>query len=316
MIRAIISFFASVLTAVQIALVQTQGRGVCFNDGCDIVDSLTAIPPIYFNIAGFLYFQTLFWFFLWGRNGSEYWHKLARLLLLAGLVAEAVLIFFQYKIAMAFCSYCLVVFSLIFLLNLLCGLRQIFRGVVLFSAVMAACFSLDFGGRAEGGASLDGGSIAMVPGSVDGVNRYLFFSSTCIHCENIIDSLRRENSCNLRFNPVDRLGAFQFPNAEHFDKYDPKINKKYLQGIAVTEVPALVVTEAGKTVVLQGKQRILEYLDEHCRPEKKTLDYSGTTSAAPLVNMAFQSKDSSADDACSVSVDCEKDQSRQVSGKQ
>lgn len=308
MIRAIISFLASVLTAVQAFLLYTEGKGVCFNDGCEIVDSLSAVPPLYFNIAGFLYFQTLAWLLLWGRSGSEYWHKLARLLLLAGLGAEAVLIFFQYRIAMVFCSYCLVIFSVIVLLNLFCGLRQIVRGAVLFSAVLLACFSLKFGPATGKGPSLEAGSIAMLAGREDGASRYLFFSSTCSHCENVIDSLRERNRCDFRFNPIDRVGAFQFPGAEHSATYDPSINFNFLQGLSISAVPALVAIEADRTLVLQGEQRIMAYLDANCRPESETVEYSGTTSIQAPDDMSLQSQEPAEDDACPVAADCEENE--------
>ena len=109
MVKIIVSLLASVLTAVQAFLEYRQENGFCFNGGCEIVESLTTVPPFYFNVAGFLFFQTLFWCFLWGRKGSEYWHKFAKLLLIGGIVAEAVLVFFQYSVVTVFCSYCLII---------------------------------------------------------------------------------------------------------------------------------------------------------------------------------------------------------------
>ena len=135
MIRATIAFLASILTAIQALYIYIKGQTICFSNGCAIVDSMTAVSPFYFNIAGLVFFQVLFWCLLWGRDGSEFWHKFARLLLLAGLCSEAVLVFFQYSIAGVFCSYCLVILAVIVLLNMLSGLRQILRGIVLFSAV-------------------------------------------------------------------------------------------------------------------------------------------------------------------------------------
>ncbi|KJS00452.1 MAG: hypothetical protein VR65_13270 [Desulfobulbaceae bacterium BRH_c16a] len=312
MIRALISFLASILTAVQAFLLYTKGQGVCFNDGCEIVDSLTAVSPLFFNIAGFLYFQTLFWLLLWGRSGSEYWHKLARLLLLAGLVAEAVLIFFQYRIAMVFCSYCLIIFSFILLLNMLCGLRQMLRGAVLFSAVLVACFSLRFGPGAEKPPSLESGSVAMLAGEQDGVDRYLFFSSTCSHCENILESLKEQNVCSFRFNPVDRFDAFQFSGAEFSASYDPTVNSSFLKVLSVTGVPALVAREKEKTLVLQGKQQIMKYLDENCRPEMKEVDYSGTSTVSPPAYMSPQGLQPAEDDACPVDLECEEEQPEEI----
>lgn len=331
MIRAIISLLASVLTAVQAILLYTRGEGVCFNNGCEIVDSLTTVSPLAFNIAGFLYFQTLFWLLLKGRGGSDYWHKMARLLLLAGLVAEAVLIFFQYRIAMVFCSYCLIIFSFILLLNLLCGLRQIFRGVVLFAAVIIACFGLRFESAGGKGRSLTAGSVARLAGQENGTERYLFFSSTCSYCEKIIDSIRESNNCTIRFNPIDRLPAFQLEGAEFSAEYDPAINADFLRNLSITGVPALVAADKEKTLVLQGERQIMQYLDDNCRPERarpetREMDYGGSSRIAPSYDFSSGTSGGSGepaggsgqpapDGSCPVAVDCEPADSEKNQGE-
>lgn len=44
MIRAIISFLASILTAAQAVFLYTGAKGLCFNDGgCEIVDRMTNV---------------------------------------------------------------------------------------------------------------------------------------------------------------------------------------------------------------------------------------------------------------------------------
>lgn len=310
MIRAIIAFLASGLAGVQAFLLYTQGKGVCFNDGCEIVDSLTTVSPLVFNIAGFIYFQLVFWLLLKGRGGSEYWHKLARLALLAGVASEAVLIFFQYRIAMVFCSYCLVIFSIIVLLNLLCGLRQLVRGAVLFAVVMLACFSLRFEAAGGQGPSLTAGSVARLTGREDGTERFLFFSSTCEYCEKILNSIRTENTCAMRFNPVDRLTAFQLAGAEHFATYDPAINAKFLQNLSVTGVPALVTVEPNRTLVLRGEQQIMRYLDENCRPARPEPGDGGSSPIEPSLGSGTSSDAGGVpggreDGSCPVAAECE-----------
>lgn len=308
MIRAIIAFLASVLTAAQAFFIYTGGKTICFSNGCAIVDSLTNVSPLYFNIAGFLFFQALFWSLLWGRDGSEHWHKLARLLLLAGLCAEAVLVFFQYAIVTVFCSYCMLIFACIVLLNVLSGLRQIFRGIVLFSAVMVACFSLQFGRAAGSGGSLDEGSMAMVAGEKQEVKLYLFFSSTCAHCEKVIQALQEENNCTLHFNPIERIENFAFPGSRFSAEYQPEINISFLNSLSLKEIPVLVAMEQQNTKVLRGEQRIRHYLDETCR-ETTAVDYSGTSSAAPTAStnipgMTLPGLENQDKDACPVDTEC------------
>ncbi len=314
MIRATIAFLASLLTAVQAIFIYIKGETICFNNGCAIVDSLTTVSPLYFNIAGFIFFQTLFWFLLWGRDGSEYWHKMARLLLLASLCAEAVLVFFQYSIAAVFCSYCMVILAFIVLLNVLSGPRQIFRGIVLFSAVTVACFGLQFRVVAGSGVSLDDGSIAMVAGERKEAKLYLFFSSTCAHCEQVIEALKKENNCTVRFNPIERIQGFTFPGGEFLAKYDPEINLNFMQSLSIKEIPVLVVIEPQNIRVLRGERRIIDYLDETCR-ETKVIDYSGTSSVAPKKYSILPGMGKQKDDACPVAGDCDTKPSEDPAGK-
>ncbi|MFH0783789.1 MAG: hypothetical protein V2B20_17795 [Pseudomonadota bacterium] len=305
MIRAIISLLASVLTAAQVVLLRTGAKGLCFNDGCEIVDSMTNISPLLFNIAGFLLFQSLFWLFLSGRNGSEYWHKLARLLLLASLAAEAVLVFFQYSIAMVFCSYCLVIFFIIVLLNFCCGLRQLARGIVIFIAVLAACLSLQFGPPATGRAvSLDSGSMAMVQGKKDGIKLYLFFSASCRHCEKVIETIATENLCTVGFNPIERIEKFVLKDAVLLPEYDPKVNRTVLRSLAINEVPVLMAKAEDETLVFKGEKRIREYIDKTCRKSRNT-DYSGTSNTISPGYSFLHELQKSQEDACSVGTDCD-----------
>lgn len=303
MTRAIIALLASILTAVQAFFIYFKGQTICFTDGCAIVDSLTTVSPLYFNIAGFLFFQTIFWCLMWGRDGAEHWHKLARLLLLAALCAEAVLVFFQYAIVTVFCSYCLVIFGLIVLLNILSGARQIFRGIVLFSAITIVCLSLQFGEATGGGESLDRGSVARVSGEEQQGKLYLFFSSTCVHCEKIIELLQKENSCTIGFNPIERLDNFDFPGAEYVADYKPEINLNFMKSLSIKEIPVLVGIEQQGISVLRGELQIRRYVEDKCRKTRET-DYSGSSSAV-LPGNIYPGAEKVQDDACQVAAECD-----------
>jgi len=305
MIRAIIAFLASVLTAVQAFSIYIKGQAICFNNGCAIVDSLTTVSPLYVNIIGLVFFQVLFWCLLWGRDGSELWHKFARLLLLAGLCAEAVLIFFQYAIATVFCSYCLVILSFIVLLNILFGPRQIFRGLVLYSAVTIACFGLQFRMASGSDSPLEDGSIAQVIGAQQGVKLYLFFSSTCSHCEKVIEELQRDNKCTVRFNPIERIDGFAFPGSNISTEYNPAININFMKSLSLKEIPVLIAGEEQRTLVMKGEKRIIDYLAENCR-EKTVEDYSGSSSTAPSAYSILPGVGDQGNDACQLGAsDCD-----------
>lgn len=306
MIRLFVAFLASVLTGVQTYLIYTRGKAFCLTGGCEIVESLTLVPPLYFNAAGFLFFQVVFWCLLWGRKGSLYWNKFARILLMAGLMAEAVLVFFQYSIAQAFCSYCLLVASCIVLLNIFCGLRQIFRGIILSSAVLAACFSLQFNPGGSKATPLEAGSIASVDGKPGRPALYLFFSATCPHCEAVIEALDGENVCGVHFNPIEILDVFTFPEAEYYSGYEPAVNLGFLKNLSLKEVPVLVAVGKENTQVISGRTSILDYLGEQCRPDV-TIDYSSGTDFSSTIDYTEPSSYLPVEDeGCSVEEDCEK----------
>ena len=305
MIRVIIALIASVITGVQTYLIYTQGQGYCFNKGCEIVESLTVVPSLYFNVAGFLYFQFVFWCLFWARKGSEYSAKLARIMLLAGLMAEAVLLFFQHSIAQAYCSYCLIVCGCIVVLNLLSGLRQTFRGLILATAVFVACFSLQFNMGGAGAQPLDNGAIAHIAGDSDRPTLHLFFSATCPHCEEVIESLEGENVCGIYFNPIEPLDTFDFAGAELRSEYDPSVNLGFLKNLSIKEVPVLVAREDGSIQVIKGKSRILAYLGEECRQDV-SIDYSTGSSSASTINYTETSGFLNLEEeGCSVDEDCE-----------
>lgn len=303
MIRAIISLLTALLTAVQVYLLSRGEQAICLNDGCAVVDSLTKVPPLWFNLAGFCFFLTLFWLFIRGRRRREHLLKIARLLLLAALAAEAVLVFFQYVVARVFCSYCLIIFAVVVLLNLCCGLRQILRGVVIFSAVLITCLSLHFTSPSSGKPyDLHSGSMAMLHKARGAETLYLFFSSSCPHCENVIKSLEDGYVCNLRFNPLERIDNFTVKNAERLKTYDPNVNRAFLKGLSVKEVPLLFIDEGEEMRLLKGEKRIVEYLRKTCVPSSGEI--SGVSQDPSLVKPFIPGLGGGGQDGCSVVNDC------------
>ena len=307
MIRASIALLAAALTAVQVYLIASGKEAICLNDGCAVVDSLTRVPPLWFNLAGMGFFLILFWLFFKGRQRREHLLKFARLLLLAALAAEAVLVFFQYAVARVFCSYCLIIFSAIVLLNLCCGLRQMIRGVAVFTAVMAACLSLQFtsspGERKE---TLAAGSMAELPGEGDTATLYLFFSASCGHCEKVIASLGAGTRCTLRFNPIETIDSFAVKGIRRFPDYQPEGNRLFLQSLSIREVPLLLVDEGEELRFIKGERRIIEYLQQTCGPAPSTP--SGISSVSRDQSLAappiFGLPAAPQQDACSVQSDC------------
>jgi hypothetical protein len=308
MIRAIISLLAALLTAVQVYLLSRGEEAICLNDGCAVVDSLTKVSPLWFNLAGLCFFLTLFWLFIQGRRQREHLMKLARLLLLAALAAEAVLVFFQYSVARVFCSYCLIIFAVVVLLNLCCGFKQILRGAVIFSAVFITCLSLQFTTPPSGKpADLDAGSMAVLRKASGGETLYLFFSSSCPHCENVIRSLDDGFACNLRFNPLERIDNFTVRNAERLKTYDPSVNRAFLKGVSIQEVPLLFINDGEEMRLLKGEKLIVEYLRKTCVPPSGEI--SGVSQDPSLVKPFIPGLSGGGQDGCSVVSDCPPGQS-------
>jgi len=303
MIRAIVAFLASILTGLQAVLIVAGKDGICLNEGCEIVDSFPKLPPLYFNVAGFIFFLILFWSFLKGRKGSEYWHRFAKLLLLAGLATEAVLLFFQYSIVTAFCSYCLIIFSIIFFLNILCGLWQLFSSVIVFFAVFLMLTTLELRGVPNSDISLDSGSYAQIGEEMEGAELYLFFSETCEHCKNVISILGDGNRCNIRFNPIGQIDHFLLPGSRCFLEYNSRINRAFLKSLDMKEIPVLVVKEQGRIVILKGESRIKEYLNEECLNRKE--NRYNETSQMTGSEYGYIPGLKPLEEGCSVNADCE-----------
>lgn len=300
----ILSLLASLLTAVQSILILLDGNGLCFNEGCRIVDGMTSVSPLVFNLMGFLFFQAVFWGLLLERKNSGWPLKAVRLLAFAGMASEGVLIAFQLLVAGAFCSYCLVVCAFIILLNISLGLRQIASSTVVFVVVLLAFSSLQLkSAESAEGLSLDQGTYGLRPADRTGPQLYLFFSSTCRHCENIIETLKTRETCAVRFQPIDEIRPLDFPGLELAPVYSPAANRSFLKSLGIEEIPVLMAKEQSGIRILKGEQQIMAYLDENC--ETGTPPSSSITMQTTSNGDSFLPKPVPEDDACSVSKDCD-----------
>ncbi len=266
MVRTICAFLATLLTIIQAYLLYSTGNGICFNDGCEIVEKLTTIPALYFNLVGAAFFGFVFFCSLISCiNDSDNSEKYTCLLLSAALAAEAVLIFFQWSVARTFCSYCLIIFSFVLLLNLLSGWEQIVRGLLIFCAVLIASFSLQFDAGGAGKA-LPFGTIAQYKEEGNSKNLLLIFSGSCPHCEKVIDFLQEETTCNVAFNPVEKLDHFNFEDAIIKKDYDPRATIGFMRSIGMNGVPILIAPgEDAELLILNGTNEIIPYLRRQCR---------------------------------------------------
>jgi hypothetical protein len=302
-ISRMVALAGSVLTLVQMYLLANDNDGICFNNGCEIVDSLTTIPPIFFNIGGFIFFQAIFWG-VWLAKGRREWMKYINILLLAALAAEGVLVSFQYLIAQVFCTYCLIVLCLVLLLNVLAGWRHIFTGAAVFSAVIIGFASLQF--TAPNSVvidDLDRGAFALLAGEKPDQKNYLFFSSTCKYCEKVIESLNEENICSISFNPIDEITEFSLDRATRADSYSTDVNRKFLSSMGIEQIPVFLSVNESGTQIVKGEGPIKMYLQKACAAPEAAPSTNSSIGFSSSTNLDFLPP--VGDDSCTVDSDCD-----------
>ncbi len=301
-VLASLALLASSIIGAQIGYTFYAGDTLCFNEGCGIVEQLTTVPPLYFNGAGLLFFLTIYIAVKLANKGSHAMRSSVLTLLTAAMGAEAALISFQYLIAQEWCSYCLVIFTFIVLLNFLAGGAQVFRGLVVFLVVAAAFFSLNFGTPAhDGGTSYEAGVLTTRPGHINRPKLYLFFSSTCPHCENVIDTLALEPSLTVHFNPIDEVTSLDIENREPLQNCSPEANKAFLQSLGITQIPVLLQVSENKQIVITGEYAIhdkIRSLAGKQQAQSNDEDFSSQSSSVSLMQERSE-------DGCSTEGNCE-----------
>lgn len=298
-ISQILACIGVIITGTQTLLTLFQGTGICLNEGCKIVDTRTLVEPLYFNIAGCLFFLIALFSLQRARHGSELWHGFTSLILLAALGAEAVLFCFQLVVVDTFCSYCLIILGIVVLMNFFLGLTQLFRGLAVFLAVTIAFVSLNFSTSTHP-ATLESGVIARVLEKRSDTQAYLFFSSSCPHCEKILSMLENKRTCSMNFNPIDRLEGFRFPDMVPSAGYTPEHNTRLLQHLGLREVPVLIVRQENTQTVISGARGIVDYLQAHCLD-----DQPASTPSEPVGQTKLTTRPViPSDDGCLVVEDC------------
>jgi len=301
-----LALFASVLIAGQIGFTLYQGTPFCLNEGCKIVGKLTKVSPLVFDAAGLIFFQVVYWGLRSARGEMRRLPQFVKTLLLAALAVEAVLIGFQYLVAQTFCAYCLGILACIVLLNLLLGLRQIVPGVLIFAATGLAFFSLDLNQSTPGKQAFTAGVFATRPGLSTYPEQYLFFSSTCAHCEKVIASLKNNTRATISFNPIDQVKTIDLPNIARTASYSPAVNKALLTSLGIDEIPVLMIRTLDGWTIRRGEAAILASLS--LPPQTETTGRAGYL-AAPVSQSVIPGIGSS--DGCQVSSDCTSEPSGQ-----
>nr|WP_320011600.1 vitamin K epoxide reductase family protein [uncultured Desulfobulbus sp.] len=299
-----LALVASLLIAAQIGFSLYQGAPLCLNDGCKVVERLTRVSPLVFNGAGLLFFQIVYWGIAAARGSKRRVPVFINNILLAGLAAEGVLVSFQYLIAQTFCTYCIGIFCFIVLLNLLLGARQLVAGVLIFAAASLSFASLELHQPSSNQASFSDGVLAERPGSLTTPTYHLYFSSTCPHCEKVIEALKTNARISVAFHPVDEaVRKVDLPQLRYRKNHSVAANKGLLSALGIKEIPVLMAETETGLMILKGESQIFSYLQSLVPTAVQPLSplsgmsgvsSTGTNSLIPGVK----------DDSCGVSEDC------------
>jgi hypothetical protein len=306
-LMALTALAASLLIGIQLSLIVWQGEGVCFNEGCRIVEGLTRISPFIFNLLGLLFFLFVGLVTVLMRNRPLAARFLA-LLLLAAMAGEGVLLAYQYQVALAWCSYCLVIFGLVALYNLLVGLRQFLTGAVLVVAVniIFALLRFEPAHEAAQGKGLAAGTAAVRPGPVDGGNVFLIYSKDCPHCLALLRKLPEYSTCTIRLNPIGDPPRDEIPGLERMTDFLPEKNLQFLRVLQIDVVPVLVVPESDGYQIIRSESGIESYLHANCTESVKapTPAPETTEPGAILLPDGQPQLPPAHDQECSVDVEC------------
>lgn len=294
-----IALLASLLIAGQIGFTLYQGTPFCLNQGCKVVEQLTKVSPLVFNLAGLAFFQAIFWGLRASRNEMRRLPQFVKTLLLAGLAVEGVLISFQYLAAHAFCAYCLGIFAFIVVLNLLIGFKQAVPGLFIFGVVSLAFASLELNQVKTGEQAFKTGVLASRTGTARTAENFLFFSSTCAHCERVIASLKINDRPTVHFNPIDRVKELDLPKTTGNPSHAPASNKALLTALGIDQIPVLITRTPEGLSIRQGEAAILAFFAKSGLAETGGQSGSSATPATQAIIPGLESKD-----GCSVATDC------------
>jgi uncharacterized membrane protein len=302
-IKQIIAFGASLIVAAQIGIILVSGSAACPNEACKIVEQLTTITPLGLNIIGFLFFQAVFWVLRWHARRDGEGYSWPNLLLLAGLAAETVLFCFQLFVVRAFCAYCLFIFAVILVLNLLSGKKQVLSGASLAVAILIGFSVLSFRPATVSSETfaLEKGIYGTRTCAEPTKQIYLIFSDDCPHCLSVIQALEECNSCDLHLNPIDRIEDLRFAGIEANPEYAPQVNRLILSMFGIKEIPVLLVDHQDGFQFIKGERRIIDYIRHACFKQEPTL-YLDRSQYPDQEQISAFSED---EGECSIEIDCD-----------
>jgi uncharacterized membrane protein len=301
-LQQIIALGATILTAFQAALLLAGRSSVCINDGCRIVDELAKVSPLYFNLAGLLYFQLIFWSLRWFNRRPGRRFDWPAIFLLAGLVGESVLLSYQLVVAKVICSYCIIVFAFVVALNILHGRRQIVYGLAIIVASILSFNTLSFTSAnvSSNSFSLDQGVYGIKTCTHPSKQLFLIFSFNHPQCINVLEALQNCTSCDLYLNPIDQVAAPPLVGIDQRESYNPEINRAILSIFGIDQVPVLLAKNLNGYTFISGEDQIINYVQQACYTEDPLMYLESSMPEKNKIDLFTET-----DDECSVEINCE-----------
>jgi uncharacterized membrane protein len=298
----LIALIASIVTALQAVYGLVYGSILCPNSGCKIVETLTAIRPLYLNLLGLIFFQAVFWMLHLLKDRSKSRLDLLGTLLVGGLVFDAALLAYQVFVVRTFCGYCLLVFGFVLVLNLLYGKRQMVAGFSILAALLLSFSILTFvpAGVLSQTEPLKSAAYGVKSCSTPSKEIYLIFSSNCPYCEKVLETLSNCNSCDLYLNPIDKAASIKNIELAPNPKFSPTVNRLVLSVLGIDSVPVLVVKSAEGFRLIKGERQIVNYVRRACFTEADVLYYEKSIQTVDEGITVITDQDGE----CSVAIDC------------
>lgn len=299
---ALVAFLGAALAIVQVGYLLLTGHAICPTNGCKVVEELVKIPVLWFNIFGACFFLFLLMLSLKAQR-SKISLLLFKTLALCGIAAEGVLVSYQIFIVHTYCIYCLALFGVLLLLNILLGLRYAFRATLVFSSVLLIFSLLQFSST-DTQMTLDHGTYAVKScDSSSSKKMYFIFSESCPHCREVLTTLQQCNSCEVRFNPLQTIQSSILPDVKLLPGYEPEVNRNLLKSLGINTIPILIEQKQDGLVFIRGEGKIVKYIEENCFAALDSTKETSTIYDTIETGLAPPSEDGE----CSVEKSCEDD---------
>jgi len=275
-IAIILAAIGLALTAAQIVM-HLNGQELCFNQGCKIVENVLTLNPLIVNGLGLLFFLSVILLMLIKKKRKDL-DFLLDLLLLCALVAEGILLSIQLFVVQTFCSYCLLVASIIILTSTVYKTRIAILGLAFITVELAIFSFINLSMPLSRSITLNQGTYAVKTCSNPRTVAYLIFSENCPHCKKVLSNLNGCVRCEIHFNPISKIDKEILPGLIPIDGYSPEINLLALNIFDINSVPVLINRTDNGYKIIKGDEKILDFIKTEC------FCPGSTAGALPFVN--------------------------------